>query len=218
MLNLYSCGCHAGGDFSALSRCGEHNGYIVATLEHARSRQVIKKDRLTVWHDTLYSNLRRLKDKTFNRIFAYPEHDLFYAQQFMAPKAWRDTKIEVFSHVKRLLRSNGYATFIVDYHDLHTVLYQASLIGLTTRIGKTLYKEFVPEPLYGKSYEFTDAKVMVDLWNNEKSPLPESGASVLDISSILLDRSIRRAKGNKVLALCECPHRFRLIKEHLDAK
>jgi hypothetical protein len=53
---------------------------------------------------------------------------------------------------------------------------------------------------------------MVDLFVGEKIKLPESGERVLDISSILLDRTLRRAKDNKILALCSCPHRFKLIK------
>lgn len=216
MLNLYSCGCHAEGDFSALSRCADHNGYIVATLEHARSRQVIKSGSLTVWHDTLLNNLRRLKDQTFDHIFAYPEHDWFYAMQFMTPSAWRDQKMELFYHIRRLLKPHGYATLIVDYYALHTVLYQSEIHGFDVSLGKPLCKEFIPEPLYAKAYQFTDAKATVNLWKGERQNLPEFGATVLDVSSILLDRTMRRAKDNRVLALCGCPHRFRLIKENFQ--
>jgi SAM-dependent methyltransferase len=215
MINLYSCGCHAEGDIPILSRCADHNGHIVAALDHARNREVYKAKCATIWHDSLPNNLQKIPDASFEHIFAYPEHDLFYAYQFLSPRAWREAKLDLFRHIKRILKPGGYATLIVDFGTLHTVLYQAEMIGLDYRIGKTLFKEFVPEPLYSRAYWFTDAKIMVDLFVQSKVKLPESGAKVLDISSILLDRSIRRAKDNKLLAFCSCPHRFKLIKETL---
>lgn len=215
MINLYSCGCHATGDIPILTRCAIHNGWIVAAIDHARQREVLKAKRVTVWHDTLPNNLRKLPDGRFHHIFAYPEHDVLYATNYMTRKAWRDSNLEMFAQIKRLLKPGGYATLIVDYFALHTVLYQARMAKLDFRIGRTLFKEFVPEPLYGRKYEFTDAKVMVDLFTGEKVKLPESGEMVLDISSILLDRTLRRAKDNKVLALCSCPHRFKLIKGNM---
>lgn len=215
MINLYSCGCHAGGDIPILTRCAIHNGWIVAAIEQARRKEVLKTKRVTVWHDTLYNNLRKLPDGRFHHIFAYPEHDVLFAAQHMTRKAWRDHTIELFAQIKRLLKPNGYATLIVDYSALHTVLYQARMAKLHFKIGRTLFNEFVPEPLYSRKYEFTDAKIMVDLFVDTKSKLPESGELVLDISSILLDRTLRRAKDNKVLALCSCPRRFKLIKENV---
>lgn len=215
MINLYSCGCHATGDIPIMTRCEQHNGWIVAAIEQARRKEVLKTRRVTVWHDTLYNNLRRLPDQHFHHIFAYPEHDLLYAYSHMTPKAWREANIELFAQIKRLLKPGGYATLIVDYGALHTVLYQAAMVGLQHKIGKTLLKEFIPEPMYSRKYEFTDAKIMVDLFVGEKIKLPESGERVLDISSILLDRTLRRAKDNKILALCSCPHRFKLIKENV---
>lgn len=216
MKNIYSCGCHAEGDIPILSRCKDHNGYIVAATEHARTREVFNKSRLTVWHDTLENNLSRLPDAAFEHIFSYPEHDLFYAQSFMTRKAWRDSPMGLFAHIKRLLKPEGYATLVVDYGALHTVLYQAGLADLDFKVGRTLFKEFIPEPLYGKAYEFTDAKVIVDLFVGSRKLLPETGAKVLDLSSILLDRTMRRSKQNKVLAFCNCPNRFKLIKKTLS--
>lgn len=215
MINLYSCGCHAEGDLPVLSRCKEHNGFIIARSGQSRQREEFNAKSAIVWHDTLENNLCRLPDRSFEHIFSYPEHDVFYAYQMSTGKAWRDAEMPMFRHTKRLLRPNGYATFVVDFGVLHTVLYQAGMVGLDYSIGKILYKEFVPEPLYSRAYEFTDAKIIVNLFSKTRERLPESGAHVLDMSSVLLDRTIRRAKGNSVLAFCSCPSRFSHIKRTL---
>lgn len=215
MINLYSCGCHATGDIPILTRCAIHNGWIVAAIEQTRRREVLKTKRVTIWHDTLYNNLRKLPDARFHHIFAYPEHGILFATQHMTRTTWREANIELFAQIKRLLKPGGYATLIVDAHVLHTVLYQARMAKLDFKIGRILFNEFVPEPLYSRAYWFTDAKIMVDLFVDRKTKLPESGELVLDISSILLDRTLRRAKDNKVLALCSCPHRYKLIKRNV---
>lgn len=216
MLNLYSCGCYAEGDIPTLSRCEEHNGFIVAVTGKPRTRTTFKSGRILLWHDSLEENLKRLPDAKFAHIFSYPDHDVFYAYHHTAPHAWRNAEPVLLQHLKRLLKPGGYATLIVDGAVLHTLLYHAALVGLDAKVNRVLYKEFVPEPMYSRSYEFTDAKIMVDIYAGEKKNLPDSGEYVLDTSSILLDRVKRRAKSNKIVALCSCPSRFLLIKRDLS--
>lgn len=216
MINLFVCGCHATGDIPAVSRCATHGGFVVSAYNHTVQRKVYKHSRMTLVQDSLLNSLRRLPDEKFIHVFSYPEHGLLYAYNWVTPKAWRDLRLEFMSELFRVLKPGGYITFLLDPNVMHTVVYQAHLLGFGVEIRPPFIQEFHAEAFLKSSYSYSDAKMHIVLSKGKRASIPDSGEFVLDTSSILLRHSTKRAKGNKLLALTSDAVRFNIIKKELE--
>ena len=215
MISLFSCGCHATGDIPILSRCEQHNGCVVVAHNMNVKERSFKSERGTVWQGTLLHNLRRLRDEQFSYIFAYPEHHVLYGFNWMTPKAWRDADMEMMYHLKRILKPGGYISMIVDPGVSNTVVYQAAKLRLKIDVRKFTFEYFEKEPFSTSSFAFADAKAHYILHKGDRQKLPQSGASVLDISGIKIQHVERRAKDNKLLVLTQHDRQFNIVKNLL---
>lgn len=230
MRNFYSCGCYVADDVPVISRCGEHNGFVICrtNCRVTNPRQLIigKRKRLKIIHHNLYDVLEKLQQPA-DLVFAYPEHDLFPMAHMLTPFGYRNSRIEVFKHIQRLLKPDGKAVFLVDPIDLGTVLYQAQLrkFEVHTRFFPVVIR---PEPLqWSKSNEkFKVYKIAVGL---NTGPLPrlrlddltpffdELGvadeARILDLSCIHIG-AVKKARPNsKIVGICEDANRYRKFIE-----
>jgi len=217
MISYFNCGCHATGDIPILSRCEEHNGFIVVCANHDVKHQRFSNAYGTVWQGTLLHNLRKLKDAQFSYVFAYPEHHVLNAMNWFTPKAWRDTDMELMHHLKRILAPGGYISFIVDPSVSHTVLYQAYKLGMKVDVKDATYEFFEKQPYSELSYAFADAKLHFIVYNDYREKIPESGSKILDISGIKLSRVEKRKKKNSLLVLAGHPRQFEIVKKRLEA-
>lgn len=215
MISLYNCGCYAVGDIPILSRCEEHNGFVVVCHnQNVKEERFVHRD-MTLWQGTLLHNLRKLKAEQFSYIFAYPEHSELYASQFMSPLGWRNMRLEWLAHLKRVLKPGGYISMIFDPAVTHTVLYQAALLGLSVDVRPHTSEHYTKEPYSTHSYAFADAKAHLILYNGYREKVPKSGSAILDISGIKISRSERKRHKNKMLVLCAHPYQFNKIKQRL---
>lgn len=215
MISLYNCGCYAVGDIPVLSRCEEHNGYVVVCHnQNVGTDRFVHRD-MTLWQGTLLHNLRRLKAEQFSYIFAYPEHNELSASQWMTPDGWLRMRLEWMAHLKRVLKPGGYISMIVEPSVTHTVLYQAALLGLSVDVRPHTTEFFEKEPYTTHSFAFADAKTHLILYNGYREKVPKKGSAILDISGIKIAHSEKRRHKNKMLVLCSHPYQFNSIKKRL---
>lgn len=215
MISLYNCGCYAVGDIPVLSRCEEHNGYVVVCHnQNVGTDRFVHRD-MTLWQGTLLHNLRRLKAEQFSYIFAYPEHNELSASQWMTPDGWLRMRLEWMAHLKRVLKPGGYISMIVEPSVTHTVLYQAALLGLRVDVRPHTTEFFEKEPYTTHSFAFADAKTHLILYNGYREKVPKKGSAILDISGIKIAHSEKRRHKNKMLVLCSHPYQFNSIKKRL---
>ena len=215
MISYYSCGCHAEGDIPTLSRCEEHDGYVVVCHNQNVQQRSFKSERGTVWQGTLLHNLRRLKDAQFSYVFAYPEHHVLNAFRWITPKAWRDADMEMMHHLKRILQPGGYVSIVVDSEVSHTVLYQAAKLKMKIDVRPPTFEYFEKEPYSTASFAFADAKAHYILYNGYRDKIPKSGSAVLDISGIKMQHVEKRKKDNKMLVLTGHSRQFEIVKRLL---
>lgn len=230
MRNLYSCGCYVVGDVPVLSRCAYHNGYLVASLDNrVTKRQQLKFGNCRIVHEHLSEVLPKL-NKPLDFAFSYPESHQFLAHQFCTPLGWTTARIEVFAHLKRLLKPEGKAVFIVDTHILRTVLYQAMLQGFQTDVRFTrvhlkheplinfctLGDEFVYKAVVGLNtgplprFRMTDPTPFFDALE-----VPET-ARILDTSCILFDVLQKARPSATLLGIVEDVRRFERYAAAVD--
>lgn len=218
MINQFSCGCVMVGDVPTVTRCEDHGGYIVAchnqNVPERRYRN--KGGDLNIWQGTLLHNLRRLKDQCFSFVFAYPELNILSPMSWLTHEAWRNTDMEMFRHLKRILKPGGYISFVVDPSVLHTVTYQASKVGLTIEIKGAVFDTFDPPASSTLAYTATDAKIHMLLYNEHRTKIPKSGSRILDISGLKLAHTMKRKKGNLLLVLAGHPLQFDTVRKRLE--
>lgn len=223
MRNFYSCGCYTCDDVPVISRCGEHNGWVVSrtSFRVTNPRQLLVGDRLKVIHHNLYDVLEHLK-RPLDLVFAYPEYDIFATSHQLSPLGWRTQRMEIFQHLLRLLKPDGQAVFVVDVVDLATVLYQAKLAGFET------HNRFTPvqikdEPLRFRE-EVYDGVVYKAVVGLNTGPLPRmrlkdlssffdelgvpDDARILDTSCIFLDAVQRARPNSKIVGIVEDASRY----------
>lgn len=222
MRNFYSCGCYTCDDVPIVSRCGEHNGWVVCrTSFRVTNPRQLSGERLKIIHHNLYDVLENLR-RPLDLVFAYPEFDLFGAVHQMSDYGWRTQRMEIFEHIKRLLKPDGMAVFVVDVIDLGTTLYQAQLAGFE------VFHRFTPvhikdEPLRFREevYEGVVYKAVVGL---NTGPLPKmrlrdlssffdeldvpDEARILDTSCIFLDAVQRARPNSKIVGIVEDASRY----------
>jgi len=215
MISFFSCGCHVEGDIPTLSRCEEHNGFVVVCHNQNVQERSFKSERGTVWQGTLLHNLRRLRDDQFSYIFAYPEHQVLNAMKWVTPKAWRDTKMEMMYHLKRILKPGGYISMVVDPDVSNTVVYQAAKLKLKIDVRPFTFEYFEKEPYSTSSFAFADAKAHYILYKGYREKIPKSGSCVLDISGIKIQHVEKRKKDNKLLVLTGHNRQFDIVKNLL---
>lgn len=216
MISLFSCGCHATGDIPTLSRCEEHNGWIVVCHNIDVPPAEYKCKYMTLWQGTLLHSLRRLGTEKFSYIYAYPEHHVMNAMDWMTPKAWRDHEMEMMKQLYRILKPGGYISVVVDPGVVHSLLYQAHKIGFDVKVKKFTTEYFEAEPMSNTSFAYADAKAHFILYKGYREPVPEKGAYILDISGIKIAKSEKmRKKGNRMLTLCTSTYRFNRLKAML---
>lgn len=216
MISHFSCGCHATGDIPILSRCAEHNGHVVVCSNHNVKERRFSSKNGSVWQGTLLHNLRKIGDKKFSYIFAYPEHHVLYAMNWVTPKAWRDADMEMMQHLKRILKPGGYISFVVDPEVSHTVIYQAYRLGLEVSVRKPTFEYFDQQPYSTASFAFAAAKIHLIVYNEYRDKIPESGSKILDISGIKMSNVLKRKKGNSLLVLAGHSIQFDRVKKHLE--
>lgn len=215
MISLFNCGCYATGDIPTLSRCEEHNGFIVVCHnQNVKHEKFVHRD-MTLWQGTLLHNLRKLKAEQFSYIFGYVEHNELSASKWLTPTGWRNLRLEWMAQLKRVLAPGGYISLIFDPEVTHTVLYQAELLGMSVDIRPHTLDQFQKEPLSTHSYAFADAKVHLILYNGYREKIPKKGSAILDISGIKVSHSEKRKYKNKMLVLCAHPYQFNKIKQRL---
>lgn len=222
MRNLYNCGCYVADDVPVISRCAQHNGWVVARVSHqvTRPRQLTYGDKLKIIHHNLYDVLPNLK-KPFDFVLAYPEYNLFSAQQQLTAEGFIRSRMELFDHIQRLLKPDSKAVIIVDVCNMASAVYQALLRGFEvhTRFAPVLIKS---EPLYGDVWDERVYKAVIGL---NTGPLPRfrlgdatsffdalevpDDARILDTSCILLD-VLQSARPNaKVVGIIEDGNRYK---------
>jgi hypothetical protein len=226
--NFYSCGCYVADDVSIISRCAQHNGWVVARTSWRveRPRQIEGKNTKIIHHN-LYDVLPRLKRKV-DLVFAYPEADLFSVQQQLSPRGWSHSRMEIFEHIQRLLKPDGKAVFIVDCDHAASAIYQAKLHGFEvhTRFAPVMIKA---EPLWAKQPNLEQDKVYKMVVGLNTGPLPRfrlseaagffdgldiaDDARILDTSCILLD-VLREARPDaQIMGIIENATRYQRIVE-----
>ena len=213
IINLYSCGCYAYGHQSALSRCAQHNGYIVVAYNHAVTREVYSKSNFTVIVNKMEDQLKRLKANQFHWIMCYPEHGLLYSYNYLIPAAWRDNRLFLLSELKRLLAPGGYVTAVVDMEVMHTFIYQASLVGFSVKVRTPITYSFDPELLSVKKFTYSAVKANLMLYVDYVD-VPEVH-KILDCSGIQFDHTLRRAGRNKTCVITSNRQLFVRLKDRL---
>lgn len=217
MISFFSCGCHATGDIPTLARCEEHDGFIVVCHNHNVQERRFSNEHGTVWQGTLLHSLRKLKDGQFSYVFAYPEHHVLNAMNWITPRAWRDAEMEMMRHLKRILAPGGYISFIVDPSVSHTVIYQAYKLGMKVDMKGCTFEFFEKQPYSEQSFAYADGKLRLLVYNEYREPVPAQGSRILDISGIKLNRVEKRKKKNKLLVLAGHPRQFDIVKKRLEA-
>lgn len=216
MISLFSCGCHATGDIPTLSRCAEHNGWIVACHNIDVPAAEFKSKSMTLWQGTLLHSLRRLAADKFSYIYAYPEHHVLYALSWLTPKAWREHNMEMMQQLYRVLKPGGFISIVVDPSVVHSLLYQAHKVGFSVDVRGYTMEYFEAEVLSSTSFAYADAKAHFFLYKGYREKVPKKGAYILDISGIKIAKSERMRKdGNKMLTLCTSTYRFDRLKKAL---
>lgn len=234
MRNFYNCGCYVADDVSVISRCEHHNGWVVARTDFkvTNPRQLVvgKRKRLKVIHHNMYDVLEHLK-RPLDLIFAYPEFALFGVQHQLTPFGLRNSRMEVFDHILRLLKPDGKAVFLIDPVDLGVVTYQALLrkFELHTRFFPVFIKS---EPLFSKPIEQNKVyKIAVGL---NTGPLPKlrmddlgafldaldipEEARILDLSCIYLASLQRARPKSKIVGIVEDANRYRKFCDAIGSK
>ncbi|MNU95545.1 hypothetical protein D3C71_855650 [compost metagenome] len=225
MRNFYSCGCYVADDVPVISRCGEHNGFVICRTgwRVTNPRQLIigKRKRLKIIHHNLYDVLERLQTPV-DLVFAYPEHDMFVMPHMLTPFGFRNHRLEVFDHVLRLLKPEGKAVFLIDPIDLGSITYQALLrkFEVHTRFFPVYIR---PEPLWSRSNEKHKVyKIAVGL---NTGPLPKlrvddlksffdgldvpREARILDLSCIHIGAVKTARPDSTIVGICEDANRYR---------
>lgn len=215
MISLFSCGCYATGDIPTLSRCEEHNGFVVVCHnQNVKHERFVHRD-MTLWQGTLLHNLQKLKAAQFSYIFGYVEHNELGASRHLTPNGWRKFRLQWLEHLKRVLAPGGYISLIFDPEVVHTVLYQAELLGLSVDVRPHTLEHFEKEPYSTHSFPYADAKVHLILYNGYREKVPKKGSAILDLSGIKIAHSEKRKHKNKMLVLCSHNHQFSKIKQRL---
>uniref|UniRef100_A0AB39CE26 Uncharacterized protein n=1 Tax=Pseudomonas phage HRDY3 TaxID=3236930 RepID=A0AB39CE26_9VIRU len=217
MINHFNCGCVLVGDVPTITRCEEHNGFIVTSHNQNVPERRFSNEHGTVWQGTLLHSLRKIKDECFSYVYAYPEHHVLNAFNWLRPDAWRNKQMEEMRHLQRILKPGGYITFVVDPSVSHTVIYQAYRLGMTVEVRDCVTERFDPPKFSELSYATADAKVQLLVYNGHRDKIPEKGGRVLDISGMKLDKILKRKKKNSLLVLAGHPYQFDIVKKRLEA-
>src|SRR5690606_7088607 len=204
VMSLYNCGCIVSGDIPAISRCTKHNGHIVASFNHSMERRVCKSDRLDLIQGPLVKTLRRFKPDMFWRIFVSDLND-FYTYNWLTPRGWRNTKNLVIRELYRVLKPGGSVSCVIDPAVVHTVVYQARMVGFKVKVAGTLQRFFAADLMFKDTEDFYAQKIHVRLYKDEILPLPDSGEYILDITCTMLRDAEKIKKGNKLVALTAEP-------------
>lgn len=229
MRNFYNCGCYTADDVPIISRCAEHNGWVIARTDASvtNPRQLVlgKRKRLKIIHHNIYTVLENLS-KPLDLIFAYPEFSLFATQHQLSPFGFRNSRMEIFNHVMRLLKPEGQAIFLIDPIDLGSIAYQCNLrkLDFDTRFFPAYIKN---EPLFSKQIETHKVyKIAVGI---NTGPLPRlrlndltsffdaldvpDEARILDLSCIHLSAVQAARPDAKIVGIVEDATRYRRFYE-----
>jgi len=232
MRNFYNCGCYVADDVSVISRCAHHNGWVVCRTDFrvTRPRQLLLGKHLKVIHHNLYDVMEHLR-RPLDLIFAYPEETLFGPQHQLTTFGFQNSRMEIFTHILRLLKPGGKAVFLIDPIDLGSLAYQARLLRF--KIDHRFFPVFIKsEPLFAK--EITHSKVYKLAVGLNTGPLPKlrldnltdffdgldipDDARILDLSCIHLDEVQRARPNSKIVGICEDANRYRRFAEAAAAK
>lgn len=156
MLNFYSCGCTADGDIPVLSRCGEHNGYVVAAVrDKVLKRASFRVDDLRIRHHPLKETLATIREKKikFDLICSYPEHAHLYAYNSM-DEGWRLRVNPQLGELYDSLTNDGHLVFVVEQTLLARVIYDCLMHGFCMNSVSVVSSIIAYEPLHEKWPEF----------------------------------------------------------------
>lgn len=232
MLNFYSCGCTARGDIPILSRCGEHNGHVVALIkDQVVQRKSFKVDNLWVKHQPLKEVLNNCIDKKilFDVVCSYPEHGSFYAHDALVEDGWRRKINPILPDLYSILKDDGHLVFIVEQTLLARLLYDGLMAGFTINSVSITSSLIAYEPYhtyFPEMYVYKFAVVFSKLGGEFK--LPEY------IAMSKIHRKVRKLKPDKLfetscihtpflsiakktLGVCENPLRYFKLKKGIAA-
>ena len=225
--NYYSCGCYTSADVPILSRCAEHNGWVVARSGYDISQpRVYKQPRLRICHADAFDVLRKIKPVDF--AFVYAQSTWFSYLRVVTPLGFARARMEL---LERLFKVTDKAVIVVDPEDYGALAYQAELLGLKTYTR--LIPAYVrPEPLrHGKQPKIKVYKIACAIGVDS---LPRFGMSslnkliehlnlkddarILDMSCTHLDQIQRAMPNATIIGIIEDAQRFsRSIEPRLDA-
>ena len=212
MISHYSCGCYAVGDIPILSRCTEHNGWIVVQHNQSLREDKHKNGPVTIWLGALLQQMRKLPDNKFSYIFAYPPHSVLNPMNWMTPKGWRNTRMDLMHELARVLKPGGYISMVFDPSVSDSIAYHAAQAGLNVDVRKYTFEYFEKEPYSSESFAFADCKAHFILYKGEREPVPKKGAYLLDITGIKTQYVEKRLKQNRLLVLTQHQYQFQRVR------
>ena len=131
MLNLYSCGCTVAGDVPILSRCSEHNTFIVSALvDKVGKRRSFRVENKRIRHYPMREALESFNSKNikFDLICGYPDHNPLHAYNALE-SGWSILRNTEFDDLYLALKSDGHMLLVVEQTVLSRTLYDALLAG-----------------------------------------------------------------------------------------
>lgn len=230
MLNFYSCGCTAQGDVPAISRCAEHNGWIVATVKNeVTKKQMVKANGTTLAHAPVEEVLQKCIERKmhFDLICSFPEHAVFYAMNSVLQDAWRQKINPIMPLLYQCLSKKGHMVFIVEQSLLARLLYDGAMAGFEINSTTLISSSIKEEPLYKQKFpELHVYKFAVVFSKGGKYSLPDflplrklarrlarlEPRRVLDISCI---HTPFLELGERRVGICENYQRYSKLKREL---
>lgn len=212
MISYYSCGCYAVGDIPTISRCAEHNGWIVVQHNQNLREDKFKNGPVTVWLGALLQQLKKLPDEKFSYVYAYPPHTALTPFNWMTPLGWRNARMDLMYHLARILKPGGYISMVFEPSLINSIAYHAAQHGLKIDVRDFTFELFDKEPFSTESYAFADAKAHFILYKGYRERVPKSGAHLLDITGIKPQHALKRLKKNRLLVLTQHQYQFQKIR------
>lgn len=140
MRNYYSCGCYTSASVPILTRCSQHNGWVVCRTGHEILKpRMFNQGNLRICHVEVFHLLDTIKPVDF--AFAYAPHHWFAASHQLGPRAFAYSRMELF---EKLVQKANRSVIVVDPEDFGTVLYQAHLLGIdvdSRLVSSWVYRE-----------------------------------------------------------------------------
>jgi hypothetical protein len=204
MLNVYSCGCSAV-DVPVMSRCVEHNGYVVASIDNKVEKPEIRRSddkSLTIIHDKLLPSMRRIKEGKVGLIFTYPDHCLFALRDTIDDKLFTTFPDKFFPECDRVLNDDGHIVLIVEGFVLHSVLYCAIKSGFKVNSISVCRLLLQDEPLQSKLIqEYYSYKTCVVLSRSGK------GKTIPNLKLGMVNKIINHFDPKGIVLDTSCIHR-----------